>query len=295
MLTDHIPVMRKEKQKTNVRSTHSLASTRMSRSTLRLSHRLTLCLTLTMILLYNLSATSAYAATTDSLAVEAKEETEYYRFHTTQLILPATLITLGAIGVKNGKICALKHNIKENMDQWRGEKRCHIDNGLQYLPVAAYLGLDYLGMKSKHNLPQRIAVSATSYTIMIAISESFKHTVKEGRPNSPLSFNSFPSGHTATAFTGAELLRIEYGNKMGIASYTFASGIAFMRLFNNRHWLNDVVTGAGIGILSARIGSWLLPLETRLFKLDRGKHNLSVIPTCNPSDQHFGATIFAEF
>ncbi len=287
--------MREKKQKIDVRSTHSLASTRMSRSALCLSRRLIHCLMLTMILLYNLSATSAYAETTDSLAVEEKEETEYYRFHVTQLILPTTLITLGAIGVKNEKICNLKYNIKENMDQWRGEKRCHIDNGLQYLPVAAYLGLDYLGMKSKHNLPQRIAVSATSYTIMISISECFKHTVEEGRPNSPLAFNSFPSGHTATAFTGAELLRIEYGNKMGIASYTFASGIAFMRLFNNRHWLNDVVTGAGIGILSARIGSWLLPLETRLFKLDRGKHNLSVIPTCNPSDQHFGATIFAEF
>ncbi|MBR5375578.1 MAG: phosphatase PAP2 family protein [Paludibacteraceae bacterium] len=295
MLTDLNSVMRGKGQKKDVRSTFNLASTRMSRGASLLSRRLTHCLTLTMILLYNLSATSAYAVTTDSLAVEEKEGTEYYRFHATQLILPATLITLGAIGVKNEKICDLKYNIKENMDQWRGEKRCHIDNGLQYLPVAAYLGLDYIGMKSKHNLPQRIAVSATSYTIMIAISESFKHTVKEGRPNSPLSFNSFPSGHTATAFTGAELLRIEYGNKMGIASYTFASGIAFMRLFNNRHWLNDVVTGAGIGILSARIGSWLLPLETRLFKLDRGKHNLSVIPTCNPSDQHFGAIIFAEF
>lgn len=168
------------------------------------------------------------------------------------------------------------------MDQWRGGKRCSIDNGLQYVPIAAYLGIDFLGLKAKHNLLQRIASSATSYTIMITAEQCIKRHVKEGRPNSPLAFISFPSGHTATAFTGAELLRIEYGGGIGIAAYTFATGVAFMRIFNDRHWLNDVLTGAGIGILSAKIGQWLLPAETRLVRLDKAKRNMSVTPPIAP-------------
>lgn len=256
-----------------------------------LLHRAMRILLLTMVLHCNLSTTSAYASPEDSLRTEQYR----YRFRPQQLLLPASLITIGAIGVNNKWMCDVKYNIKDKMDQWRGGKRCTIDNGLQYLPIATYLGIDFIGLKAKHNFLQRIAASATSYTIMITAEQCIKHHVKEGRPNSPLAFTSFPSGHTATAFSGAELLRIEYGGKIGIAAYTFASGVAFMRIFNDRHWLNDVLTGAGIGILSAKIGQWLLPAETRLFKLDKANRNVSAIPTYNPADNHFGMAVSVDF
>lgn len=50
--------------------------------------------------------------------------------------------------------------------------------------------------------------------------------------------NSFPSGHTATAFAGAELLRKEYWDVsplIGIAGYIVAAGTGFFRMYNNRH------------------------------------------------------------
>lgn len=53
------------------------------------------------------------------------------------------------------------------------------------------------------------------------------------------------SGHTATVFIGAELVRIEYGGWYGAGAYTIATGVAFMRMYNGRHWLHDVVAGAG--------------------------------------------------
>ena len=58
---------------------------------------------------------------------------------------------------------------------------------------------------------------------------------------------------------------MEYGTGIGIGAYALATGVAFLRLYNNRHWLNDVVAGAGIGILSARIGYWMLPVYRRWF------------------------------
>lgn len=53
---------------------------------------------------------------------------------------------------------------------------------------------------------------------------------------------------------GAELVRIEYGGWYGAGAYAVAAGVGFMRMYNGRHWLHDVVAGAGVGILSARIG-----------------------------------------
>lgn len=80
--------------------------------------------------------------------------------------------------------------------------------------------------------------------------------------------NSFPSGHTATAFAGAELLRREYWDVspwIGVAGYAVVAGTGFFRMYNNRHWLTDVLAGAGMGILSAQAAYWLYPVITKTF------------------------------
>ena len=78
---------------------------------------------------------------------------------------------------------------------------------------------------------------------------------------------------------GAELVRQEYGTWPGVAAYTVATGVAFLRIYNDRHWLNDVIAGAGIGILSAQAAYWLLPLERRLLGWDKNRDSaLTVVP-----------------
>ena len=79
------------------------------------------------------------------------------------------------------------------------------------------------------------------------------------------------------------MVREEYGLGPGIGAYTIAVGVAFLRLYNGRHWFNDVVAGAGIGILSARIGYWMLPLYQRWFKWNKFSfdNNMVVIPSYN--------------
>lgn len=51
-----------------------------------------------------------------------------------------------------------------------------------------------------------------------------------------------------------------------VAGYTIATATAYSRLLNNRHWISDVLAGAGIGILSTELGYWITGL---IFK-DRG-------------------------
>ncbi len=55
----------------------------------------------------------------------------------------------------------------------------------------------------------------------------------------------------------------EYGDRypwLSISSYALATGVGGMRMLNNRHWMSDVLAGAGIGIIAAEFGYWLSDL-----------------------------------
>lgn len=80
----------------------------------------------------------------------------------------------------------------------------------------------------------------------------FNHDLTTRRPAS--SFNSFPSGHTATAFSIATVFAMRYKDKpaIPILCYSTASLVGLSRLTENRHWASDVFTGAVIGYLCGR-------------------------------------------
>lgn len=206
-----------------------------------------------------------------------------YKFQPKQLILPGSLLIVGTVGVYSKAFKRLNESIKRGMANIRGTRYFHADDYLQYLPAVTYLTLGSIGVCSKHNFRERFVVEATAYIAMAAIVNIGKYTFREQRPESSAR-NSFPSGHTATVFTGAELMREEYGIGLGIASYTLATGIAFLRLYNGSHWLNDVIAGAGIGILAARIGYWMLPVYRKLFRWDKAiaKPTMFAMPSFDP-------------
>lgn len=183
-----------------------------------------------------------------------------------QLILPASLITVSALGIKGGPLEKLNTHTREWISGFNSSQ-IRIDDYLRFIPSAAHLGLGCLQEKAKHSFKERLLISATAHVAMAIMTQSTKMIVREQRPDASEN-NSFPSGHTALTFTGAELVRLEYGTGYGIAAYTIACGVAFLRLYNDSHWLNDVIAGAGIGILSARIGYWLLPLNRKIFRLN---------------------------
>jgi membrane-associated phospholipid phosphatase len=67
---------------------------------------------------------------------------------------------------------------------------------------------------------------------------------------------SFPSGHAALAFTLATSLADDLHNTWSsIALYTFATGTAWSRLNDNRHWPSDVIGGAVLGFTVSRMMS----------------------------------------
>ncbi|HEX9978945.1 MAG TPA: phosphatase PAP2 family protein [Flavobacterium sp.] len=176
------------------------------------------------------------------------------------LILPAALVTYGLIGLEDNAIRDFNHDVR-NFLAGRFE-HSSVDDVTIFVPAAAVYGLNAVGIKGKHNFRERTVIFATASTVMYSAVSLIKTSTNVRRPDGSTS-DSFPSGHTATAFAGAELLREEYGDSSpwyGITGYVIAAGAGFMRIANDRHWLTDVAAGAGIGILSTRLAYWVFPL-----------------------------------
>ena len=141
-----------------------------------------------------------------------------------------------------------------------------IDDYTQWFGPAMVVGLKLGGYEGRSDWPRLLASAGMSYVIMAGMVNSLKYSVKEMRPDGSTA-NSWPSGHTATAFVGATLLHKEYGLTRSpwwsVAGYGVATATGVMRVLNNRHWISDVLSGAGIGIMSTELGYALCDL---LFK-----------------------------
>lgn len=119
----------------------------------------------------------------------------------------------------------------------------------QLYPNAIYtLGMLAHGMTTGKNLSYLRAThmfKATVYSVIVA--SALKYTVREPRPDNIQEKNSFPSGHTTTAFAFATAVAIHHEWYWGLSAITLASLTAYSRMNDGRHFLHDVVAGITIG------------------------------------------------
>ena len=157
------------------------------------------------------------------------------------------------------------------------------DNYTQYLPGVVMFGMKAFGVKGRSDWGRMLISDIASAAIMGSVVNTLKSTTNVMRPDGS-NDHSFPSGHTALAFMTATMLTKEYGHIspwIGAGAYTFATGTGLMRIANNKHWLSDVLTGAGIGILSTEFGYYLADL---LFK-EKGIHHFDMKDTFSRNDK----------
>lgn len=186
------------------------------------------------------------------------------QFNYKQLIIPGILLGYGFWGIESGQIKSfnfqIRNEITENID-----KKVTVDDFSRYVPAVSVYALNAFGVKGKNNIKDRSVILATSTIFTLGSVMALKSITNIERPDGTTK-NSFPSGHAAIAFAGAEFLYQEYKDQSvwyGVAGYAIAAGTGLFRMYNNRHWLTDVAAGAGIGILSTKAAYWLNPYVTR--------------------------------
>ena len=156
-------------------------------------------------------------------------------------------------------------SIYEIRDNFCPDFRYKYDDYLQYSPALVMMGLKGLGVESRSSWSSMLASDVFSTAIMAAAVNGLKYTVQRPRPDQSHN-NSFPSGHTATAFMTATMLHKEYSWRspwFSIGGYTIAAVTGVSRILNNKHWMTDIAAGAAIGIGSVHLGYYLSDL---LFK-----------------------------
>ena len=177
---------------------------------------------------------------------KAKAQAEY--------IIPTTLISYGVLAQFVPALDDFDLSIREGFSSFN-QNKCKIDDYIQYLPTFAFAGLGTLGVETDYRFVDRLCVGAIAYTLVGATVLTTKQLTGIERPDGSAN-NSFPSGHTAFSFVGADLVYMAYKDSSpiyGIAAYACATTVGFLRMYNNRHWFSDVVCGAGVGILASRL------------------------------------------
>jgi membrane-associated phospholipid phosphatase len=176
------------------------------------------------------------------------------------LILPTVFIGYGVASLTVKDLKQLNFSTRDEINEHKPD-HVKLDNYTQFAPAVLVYGLNALGVKGKHNFKDRSIIYGTSMLITSAITLPLKHIVKEERPDQSNNL-SFPSGHTAIAFASAQFMYREYKDTnflLGISGYSFAVFTGVYRMLNDKHWVGDVVAGAGFGILSTELAYWLYP------------------------------------
>lgn len=211
-----------------------------------------------------------------------------------KLIVPTVLIGYGVVSLTSDALKDLNRSTKYEIGEHQ-PKHIKLDNYTQYLPAVMVYGYNLAGIKGKHNLKDRTIIYGTSQLISAAFVLPLKHMVKEERPDGSNTL-SFPSGHTAAAFSSAHFLFREYQDEnfwLAISGYPVAIFTGVYRTLNDKHWVGDVVAGAGFGILSTELAYWLFPVVSKMFNKKESKNFTMVYPVLE--SKNFGAGLVLNF
>jgi len=109
--------------------------------------------------------------------------------------------------------------------------------------------------------------------------EGLKFGVDKDRPDGS-SDDSFPSGHTADSFAAATFIQQRYGWQWAIPAYIGATFVGYSRVESDKHFVEDVLAGAAIGILSG-------------LYFTESYSGITISPTANSG--HYGVTFSGTF
>ncbi len=168
-------------------------------------------------------------------------------------ILPIVLITSGLVLSGNG----IEKSFQKDINEYTSANfYTTIDDYTRYAPIVMLYGADAFGIPARNHWFDQTKNLILSTLLAGATTTVLKNNIDKKRPGDQNALNSFPSGHTTMAFVTATTVYEEFIDEQPVLAYSgylFAIGTGGLRLLNNKHWLSDVLTGAGIGILATKL------------------------------------------
>lgn len=104
-----------------------------------------------------------------------------------------------------------------------------------------------LAMTYLEDDPEARGMWFKSYLSTGLTTHALKFLVDKDRPDGSAN-NSFPSGHTSSAMSGAAFIHTRYGKEWGIPAFAAASFVGWSRVHSEKHYWEDVLAGTGIAL-----------------------------------------------
>jgi hypothetical protein len=223
----------------------------------------------------------------DSVKAQLKAPIVQVPIRLKTLIVPGVLFAYGVVTLNNTGLRVVNEQARDWA--WDGKNKYahpYPEDYMLLAPAVAVYGMNIFGLKGQNNLIDRSVIYGMSNLIANGFVFGLKYLGIQQRPDSTDNY-SFASGHTSEAFVSAEFLHQEYKGRVHwtvtAAGYACATTVAYLRMYHNKHWLSDVVAGAGIGMASTRFSYYLYPLLKHvIFGSKKVKEQAMIMPMYRP-------------
>lgn len=166
--------------------------------------------------------------------------------------------------------------------------RTHVDDYIHYAPIIMMYAADLFRIPAKNTVWNQTKYLIMSEAITSGIVWSLKIGLGIQRPNNG-TYNAYPSGHTSQAFVQSQVFFNEFRETAPLfaaSGYLFAISTGALRVLNNRHWVPDVLLGAGIGMIVTNLIYHFEPLKNwdpfRKWKSNEHQLDMQFMPSFSP-------------
>ncbi len=207
--------------------------------------------------LFLLYASSIYGQ--DTLKVSKNDSPKDQYLKPAALIIPGAFLIYGGLKPVINGIPKLDGRIMENAQKNYPDFHTSAADYIMWVPSASVYMLDAFNVKTEHTFRQHLIIEAGSVLITGGLGMGMRIISKQIKVYND-GDTKFPSGHTANAFRGAEILHQELKRNHPVISYSgyvAATAVGLLKIYSQEHYLTEVLAGAGLGILSTKLTYWL--------------------------------------
>lgn len=130
---------------------------------------------------------------------------------------------------------------------------------------------------------------ALSWGTSALVVDRMKANVQRQRP-SDSSTNGYPSGHVASATSGAAYFQTRYGSAWGIPAYGLAAFTAYSRVQADKHFPGDVLAGFSVSVLLNWAYVRKYPDDWRIFPKKTAQGYALQFDWLSDDEEYFAAT-----